>query len=114
MCPFESKITNAACRMGFATLSPSYELRNRSRPVARKRERGIWQRRYWEHAIHDEDDFARHVDYIHFNPVKHGHVRRVRDWQFSSFHRMVWLGVYPPDWAGDVEDPNSRFGERQS
>jgi putative transposase len=62
---------------------------------ARKRERGVWQRRYWEHTIRDEDDFARHVDYVHFNPVKHGHVRRVRDWPFSSFHRMVRLGVYP-------------------
>jgi putative transposase len=52
-----------------------------------KRERGIWQRRYWEHLIQDDSDFARHVDYIHFNPVKHQHVQRVVDWQWSSFHR---------------------------
>ena len=59
---------------------------------SRKRERGIWQRRCWEHTIHDNDDFARHADYIHFNPVKHGYVERVQDWPFSSFHRMVRLG----------------------
>jgi putative transposase len=79
---------------------------------ARKRERGIWQRRYWEHTIRDEDDFARHVDYIHFNPVKHGHVRRVRDWPFSSFHRMVRLGIYPADWAGGPADHENDFGGR--
>jgi putative transposase len=78
----------------------------------RKRERGIWQRRYWEHTLRDADDFARHIDYIHVNPVKHGHVKRVRDWPFSSFHRMVRLGVYPEDWAGGPEDDAGGFGER--
>ena len=78
----------------------------------RKRERGVWQRRYWEHTLRDEDNFARHVDYIHFNPVKHGHVYRVAAWPFSSFHRMVRLGLYPEDWAGDAKDPDSGFGER--
>ena len=70
-----------------------------NKPVAashrRKREREIWQRRFWEHTLRDEDDLARHVDYVHFNPVKHGHVARVTDWPFSSFHRMVRLGVIP-------------------
>jgi putative transposase len=88
-----------------------------SEPVSssrvRKRERGIWQRRYWEHTLRDETDFARHADYIHFNPVKHGHVSRVRDWPFSSFHRLVRFGVYPLDWAGDPDDP-AVFGERRS
>jgi putative transposase len=81
---------------------------------AARGERGIWQRRYWEHTIRDERDFSRHVDYIHINPVKHGLVTRVRDWPFSSFHRMVKLGVYPEDWAGDVHEPENdgRFGER--
>ena len=77
-----------------------------------KAERGIWQRRYWEHTLRDENDFARHVDYIHFNPVKHGHVGRVADWPFSTFHRMVRAGLYPPDWAGDSRDDGGRFGER--
>jgi putative transposase len=78
----------------------------------RKRERGIWQRRYWEHTLRDEDDFAQHVDYIHFNPVKHGHVERVRAWPFSSFHRMVRLGLYPATWAGSPEAQESGFRER--
>jgi putative transposase len=77
-----------------------------------KGERGIWQRRYWEHTLRDENDFARHVDYIHFNPIKHGHVTQVADWPHSSFHRFVRLGVYPVDWAGDVKDGGSGFGER--
>jgi putative transposase len=77
-----------------------------------KAERGIWQRRYWEHTLRDETDLVRHIDYIHFNPVKHGHVTRVRDWPYSSFHRMVKLGTYPADWGGDVADNDVRFGER--
>jgi putative transposase len=77
-----------------------------------KGERGIWQRRYWEHTLRDEEDLARHVDYIHFNPVKHGHVARVTDWPYSSFHRMVRLGIYPADWAGDINESGSEYGER--
>jgi putative transposase len=77
-----------------------------------KNERGIWQRRYWEHTIRDESDFARHIDYVHINPVKHGYVTRVSDWPYSSFHRMVKLGVYPEDWAGDVSSHGGTFGER--
>jgi len=71
-----------------------------SKSRLRKQERGIWQRRFWEHAIRDEEDFRRHVDYIHFNPVKHGYVQRVVDWPHSSFHRYVRLGILPEDWAG--------------
>jgi putative transposase len=72
----------------------------------------LWQRRFWEHTIRDERDFARHVDYIHFNPVKHGLVKRVRDWPHSSFHRYVREGVLPGDRAGDVNDDGGNFGER--
>jgi putative transposase len=79
---------------------------------AAKAERGIWQRRYWEHTIRDEADFARHLDYIHINPVKHGLVTRVGDWPYSSFHRMVKIGIYPEDWAGDVWNDGGDFGER--
>jgi putative transposase len=79
---------------------------------AERGERGIWQRRYWEHTLRDEDDLARHMDYVHFNPVKHGHVTRVRDWPFSSFHRLVKLGLYPPDWGGDISDVVMQCGER--
>ncbi|MCK9200513.1 MAG: transposase [Gallionella sp.] len=75
-------------------------------------ERGIWQRRYWEHLIRDEADFSRHVDYIHINPVKHGLVSRVADWPHSSFHRYVRAGVLPVDWAGD-EGVNWECSERK-
>ena len=54
----------------------------------------------WEHAIRDQEDFKRHVDYIHFNPVKHSYVQRVADWPFSSFHRYVRLDILPVNWAG--------------
>ena len=79
-----------------------------------KGERGIWQRRYWEHTLRDERDFGRHMDYVHYNPVKHGHVSRVADWPYSSFHRLVRLGIYPADWAGDATDVDTAvgFGER--
>lgn len=69
----------------------------------RKGERGIWQRRYWEHVIRDERDLRQHLDYIHFNPVKHGHVARVTDWPYSSFHRYAARGFYPADWAVAAE-----------
>jgi putative transposase len=65
----------------------------------RKGERGIWQRRFWEHTLRNERDFERHVDYIHYNPVKHGWVNRVSDWPYSSFHRFAGMGVYSFDWA---------------
>jgi putative transposase len=76
-----------------------------------RNERGIWQRRFWEHLIRDEADYTRHVEYCYINPVKHGLVRRVCDWPHSSFHRDVGAGIVPLDWAGDV-DPGGAFGER--
>ena len=79
---------------------------------AAKGERGVWQRRYWEHTLRGEDDFVRHLDYIHFNPVKYGHAVRVQDWPYSSFRRWVRFGAYPVDWAGTVGDETARFGER--
>ena len=78
-----------------------------------RREKGVWQRRYWEHRIRDEEDLETHVNYIHWNPVKHGLVRRVGDWPFSSFHRWVLRGDLPPEWglvsAADGDD--GRYGE---
>lgn len=71
--------------------------RNRSR-VAR-REKAIWQHRYWEHAIRDETDVARHLDYIHYNPVKHGYVTSAGEWPYSSFRRYVEKGIYTADWG---------------
>lgn len=60
----------------------------------------LWQQRFWEHALRDDTDFSRHVDYIHYNPVKHGLVGDVGDWAHSSFHRYVEKGIYPTDWGG--------------
>ncbi len=65
-----------------------------------KGETNIWQRRFWEHFIRDEEDLRRHLDYIHFNPVKHSLVDSVIDWPWSSFHRYVREAVYPADWGG--------------
>jgi len=73
----------------------------------RKRHRGVWQRRFWEHTIRDAGDFRRHLDYIHLNPVKHGLVKRVADWPWSSFHRYVRMGWYKPDWLGRIDLPGS-------
>lgn len=61
-------------------------------------ERGIWQRRYWEHLIRDEHDYTIHMNYIHMNPIKHKLVARVSDWPYSSFHRLVMRGIYPSNW----------------
>jgi len=77
----------------------------------KRRELGFWQRRFWEHQIRDETDYARHVDYVHYNPVKHGLVTRVADWPYSTFHRDVRLGVYSPGWAGDDLHKQCEYGE---
>jgi len=98
----------------FSRACPAGEVISASR--GRKRERGIWHRRYWEHTLRDDRDFASHVDYIHYNPVKHGHAGRVLDWPHSSFHRFVREGILPCDWGGEVEPRIARaangFGER--
>jgi len=75
-----------------------------------KRERGIWQRRYWEHQIRDEEDLMRHVDYIHYNPIKHGYVSHATDWLFSSIHRAVERGDVTAD-LGGLSEIDGVFGE---
>jgi len=72
---------------------------HRSQSRLKRRERGIWPRRFWTHWITDQEDFNRHVDYIHWNPVKHGLVQRATDWPYSSIHRYIARGDYPPDWG---------------
>jgi putative transposase len=69
-----------------------------------KQERGIWQRRFWEHTIRNADDYAAHMDYIHFNPVKHGLATHAAGWTFSSFHRCAARGLYPGDWRAKHHD----------
>jgi putative transposase len=61
----------------------------------------VWQKRYWEHTIRDSNDLQRHIDYIHYNPVKHGHVSNVRDWQYSSFHQYVANGRLDKTWGDE-------------
>ncbi|MDM8567124.1 hypothetical protein QUF74_15920 [Candidatus Halobeggiatoa sp. HSG11] len=91
----------ALIKAGFSRLLPSIEKKSTSR--IKRGERGIWQRRFWEHVIRDENDFNRHVDYIHWNPVKHGWVKQVKDWPYSSFHNHVEQGIYPLNWACTIE-----------
>ncbi len=81
----------------------------RSSSKIKHREKGIWQRRYWEHQIRDDVDMQRHVDYIHYNPVKHGLVSRVRDWPHSTFHKHVAQGMVDKNWGG--YDEKGVFGE---
>lgn len=69
----------------------------------KRREAGIWQRRFWEHLIRDDQDLVNHWDYIYYNPVKHGYVQAVKDWAYSSFHRDVKRDLFPEDWGGHPE-----------
>jgi putative transposase len=79
----------------------------------KRSESSFWQRRFWEHCIRDERDLQRHLDYIHWNPVKHGYVKRAIDWPYSTFHRFVSKGIYPSDWGGVNEEEirQMNFGE---
>jgi putative transposase len=91
----------------FSKLLPKTELLSATR--VRRGERGIWQRRYWEHLIRDEKDFSAHIDYVHLNPLKHGLVKKVSDWPYSTFHLLREIGVYPADWAGGDEGDVGHF-----
>ena len=95
-------------KLHFARSLPQDERRNAVQNA--RGERGIWQRRFWEHLIADELDYARHVEYCYINSVKHQLVRRVQDWPYSSFHRDVRAGIFPIDWAGEV-NIDGEFGE---
>ncbi len=66
-----------------------------------RNEKGIFQRRFFEHQIRNNMDFKNHIDYLHYNPVKHGFVNNVKDWQYSTFHRFVKEGIYPLDWGNN-------------
>ena len=96
-------------KIAFAQAVPKTEPIGRVRMA--RRERAIWQRRFWEHLIRDEEDFRRHVEYCYINPIRHVLVTRVRDWPHSSFHRDVETKLFPKDWAGDVSAVGG-FGER--
>ncbi len=76
-----------------------------------KGEYNLWQRRFWEHTIQNQRDFQRHVDYIHYNPVKHGLVTQVSDWPYSSFHQFVQRGMLPADWGNNSFEAPNNYGE---
>ncbi len=82
----------------------------RSPSKVRQGDAGIWQRRFWEHHIRNEEDFAAHRQYCWFNPVKHGLVGHPSDWPFSSYHRDVRLGLVPQDWCGSSETGEPMVG----
>src|SRR3546814_14764881 len=88
----------------FSRHAPAGEHRSASRIATG--ERGIWQRRYWEHLVRDEDDLKRHVDYIHFNPVTHGHAARDGDWPYSTLPRLLAQGCLAWGWGGGVASAN--------
>lgn len=77
----------------------------------RHREATIWQRRFWEHQIRDETDYQAHMDYIHFNPVKHGLVSNVNEWPYSTFHRYVREGIYGIEWGCGGDSGKGMLGE---
>ena len=91
-----------AIKIRFVQAIPRIERRSQTR--ISKGERGIWQRRFWEHVIRDERDYAQHIDFIHVNPLKHGYVTQVKDWPYSTFHRYVAAGLLPADWCGELTD----------
>jgi len=88
---------------------PADERRSMSRRL--RGERGIWQRRFWEHMVRDEEDFARHADYIHYNPVKHGWVKAPSEWKHSSFGHFVEKGIYPIGWGRSGQLTSLPVGE---
>lgn len=91
----------------FRSSGGAEDLPNASRLV--RREASVWQRRFWEHWIRDEIDLRRHLDYIHYNPVKHGHVSNPAAWEWSSFGRFLRDGHYPIGW-GEGEEPTTCCG----
>lgn len=93
----------------FARELPLTERRSRNRRM--RGERGLWQRRFWEHLIRSDTDFRHHVEYCYINPVKHGYAASVRDWPHSTFHRDVRSGLFLANWAGDDASPSIEAGE---
>ena len=83
----------------------AHELTERNASRRTKNEQTVWQRRFWEHVIRSEADYAAHVDYIHYNPVRHGLVATARDWPYSSFSAWVERGVYQPHWGSNDMTP---------
>jgi putative transposase len=110
-----SKIKSLFTRRWLAVGGPELPV---SAGKAGDRRRGVLQPHYYEHTIRDKEDFIQHVEYIHYNPVRHGRVQRPSDWAWSSFRRYVRLGYYPADWCcgpnvapPDTERVDAKHGE---
>ncbi len=96
----------------YLSLSNGYKPQ-RTRSMMKRNESGLWQRRFWDHIIRNDQDFINHLNYIHYNPVKHGLVDSPSDWPYSTFHKYVKLDFYEKDWGSDpIEfDKIQNFGE---
>lgn len=98
-------------KSNFSRQIPRQEKINNSR--IKKGERGIWQRRYWEHQIRDFRDYENHINYIHYNPVKHGYTMNPIDWPYSSIHSHISKGIINSDWGANEDNVSIQsFGER--
>ncbi|MGP4953249.1 REP-associated tyrosine transposase [Psychrobacter sp. T6-1] len=99
------RLTTRAC--------PQYHLASDDLSTSKvnRNEKGLWQRRFYEHQIHSEEDFINHMNYLHYNPVKHGLVKKVADWPYSSFHRHVKKGNYPADWGAKIIELPEKFAD---
>ena len=78
---------------------------NQTEEQKNRREKGIWQRKYYDHIIRNENDFYKHLDYIHYNPIKHDYVKKAKDWKYYSFKKFVRMGYYDENWC-NFEDKN--------
>ena len=101
-------------KSGFSRQMPKKEIINQSKK--NKRERGIWQRRYWEHQIRDDKDYENHVNYVHYvhyNPVKHGYVNQASEWSYSTIHQYIKNGILSQNWGKAYESEDRDYGERK-
>ena len=97
-------------KTSFSRQLPKEENISKSRKS--KRKRGIWQRRYWEHQIRNDEDYENHINYIHYNPVKHGYVNNANEWQYSTIHQYIKQGVITQNWGSENIMLTQDYGER--
>ena len=111
MCRWSGRTTIASKSNGYFFLTLRKLSQFESASHRTKGERGIWQRRFWEHEIRDEKDFINHIDYIHYNPVKHGYVKSPADWSYSSIHKYIERDELLHDWGSEASFDDEDFGE---
>ena len=98
-----SKIIGSIKKRFSYALNEKFVDENISESRIKRSEKGVWQRRFYEHIIRDENDLYKRLDYIHFNPVKHGYTKNVKDWEYSSFHKFVKLKNYEINWGSRID-----------